>query len=473
MSSALDQAYFKDRPQRFDASAIFSNHPPKLFIGDIECRLKNLSQNGVGCQALADNDEFPGSSQDLDLQFRQLGQVIHTQRASIARVDHSGPRPFLGIALRGSQFELNHLRVANARALASPEAAAQLRADIPTIYKSFCADVLAFIGHRLEIIDRHISPIESDLSEGEKDAIAEDLHDRVKAEWLRLMEQGNDCVIPFHSDADLRRAMKLYTEHTVTPLMIDGASWRRSYCKPLGYPGDYQIMNFMYDANPIGATVRSRFLHLIGLTSGQLIVSRMNSLLDLLADQAWREGANTSESFKVLSVGSGPAREMEPLARRIRERRGLDVTLVDSEPLAIDYSSKALTALQNELPISFEAFNISFQDILKERYIHKVYDHADVIYSSGMLDYLGPLTAKRYISRLYREIKPGGRIMIGNVNNKRTGALWVMEYALDWGLFFRDEAAMRALGEGLEGATVSIEEDATKSVYFLIIDKPH
>ena len=96
----------------------------------------------------------------------------------------------------------------------------------------------------------------------------------------------------------------------------------------------------------------------------------------------------------------------------------------------------------------------------------------DIIYSSGLVDYLNPLLAQRFVKRLYEYVKPGGQVIIGNVNDAPTGMIWPLEYITDWSLYFRTEDDMRAIAQDIPGASVSVISDPMKAIHFLVVEKP-
>ena len=73
---------------------------------------------------------------------------------------------------------------------------------------------------------------------------------------------------------------------------------------------------------------------------------------------------------------------------------------------------------------------------------------------------------------MYDFLRPGGLLIIGNVNDLTTGTLWPMEYILDWTLYFRNYEEMVAMAAGVDGASVRIIEDDRKAIYFLVLEKP-
>ena len=118
------------------------------------------------------------------------------------------------------------------------------------------------------------------------------------------------------------------------------------------------------------------------------------------------------------------------------------------------------------------ALNVSFKEMLGASPVGAQIFQQDIVYSAGLVDYLNPLLAMRFVRRMYDFLKPGGRLIIGNVNDCRTGTLWPMEYVLDWTLYFRSENDMKALASEVEGAKFQILSDPLNAIYFLVLDKP-
>ncbi|MEQ8748697.1 MAG: class I SAM-dependent methyltransferase, partial [Amphiplicatus sp.] len=122
--------------------------------------------------------------------------------------------------------------------------------------------------------------------------------------------------------------------------------------------------------------------------------------------------------------------------------------------------------------LEVEALNISFKEMLNPSPLAASFAGKDLIYSSGLVDYLNPLLAQRFVHRLYQFLNPGGAIIIGNVNNLPSGMIWSSEYAVDWTLFFRSHDEMVAMAGEVPEAKVSIKSDSLEAIYFLVIEKP-
>ncbi|MEE2691096.1 MAG: class I SAM-dependent methyltransferase [Pseudomonadota bacterium] len=464
------QSYY--RPLRHVAGGFFAGSPPRVFFEDQEFVLADLSRTGLGC-ILRDEPTLL----DLDavdrrgvLRLMQRGREILRAPARRVRLEQHKGKVSAGFAIDGPGVDLDELRRRNARALAL-RAADDARADVPVAYKTFCAEVLEFLGGYLGRIDRHLVSIEAQLSEAEKDDIARELEAAAAPAWRALLERGNRLVLPLHEDKKARGELKAFTERTVTRVLLDGAGWARSYYKPLGYPGDFQIMNWIYDGAPQGETIKQKFLHQLSLVGSHAVQTRMLALADIIAGLARARG-EPERPYEMISIGAGPARELDRVLKVSDPAQRYRATLVDQEELALEHALAAARALNAGGRLQVEALNISFKEMLNPSPLAGSFSRKDLIYSSGLVDYLNPLLAQRFIHRLYEFLNPGGAIIIGNVNNLPSGMIWSSEYAVDWTLFFRSREEMAAMAGGTPDAKVSIKSDSLEAIYFLVIEKP-
>ncbi len=255
-------------------------------------------------------------------------------------------------------------------------------------------------------------------------------------------------------------------------MLLAGPGWARCLFKPAGYPGDYKIMNYGYEQKPEGVTVGEKFLHLLGMIASRAIITRMEMVASLICDYA-REHRNADvDEFTITSVGSGPARELEDILEATPQDVRWRVNLVDQEPAALDYAFERVANMKERDRLSVTGLNISFREMLRPSPDNAVFVDNDVIYSSGFVDYLNPLLAQRFIKRLYEFVKPGGRVIVGNVNNRPSGMMWPLEYITDWSLYFRNEDEMRAMAREIPDAKVTVVPDPMDAVYFLVVEKP-
>jgi hypothetical protein len=469
LTGAAGQARFF-RPTRHSALTLFSGAPPRVYFDDQEYTLVDLSGVGIGCAAPNGASPLESINRRGVLRLVQHGREIFRAEARQARFGIVHGKLSAGFALERDFADLDQLCRRNARALAAGIASEPPLPTPSREYKAFCADILEFVGGFLNRIDRHLAPIEARLRDSDVAEIIAELENAAAPRWRELLEIGNAIVLPIHEDKKMRSAFKGYTERTVTRELIAGPGWGRSYWKPLGYPGDFQIMNWIYDGAPQGDSIRAKFLHQLSLVGSKAVKTRMESLADLIVEASAKRSVS-DRAFELASIGSGPAREVEPILAKSNPAIRFKSTFVDQEPLALE-NALGLARRIGGGRLDVQALNISFKEMLNPSPLAASFSDKDVIYSAGLVDYLNPLLAQRFVKRLYQFVRPGGAVIIGNVNNLPTGMIWSSEYAVDWSLFFRSRAEMMAMANETPGAKVSIRSDSLDAIYFLIVEKP-
>ena len=76
-----------------------------------------------------------------------------------------------------------------------------------------------------------------------------------------------------------------------------------------------------------------------------------------------------------------------------------------------------------------------------ERFIS---DRYDLIYSTGLFDYLDYKISVRLVSNLRKLLKRGGILAVSDVRDKFSNpSIYFMEWVADWELFYRDDDNFR------------------------------
>ncbi|MEX6632704.1 class I SAM-dependent methyltransferase [Hyphococcus lacteus] len=473
LSGAAGKARFF-RPSRFEASEIFGGNPPRLVFEDETYDLHNISARGAGCLNRRPTDDEPAKAPGEHglLRLTQHGRELFLGTARKARADSGSGIVTTGFELESNRFDLDWLIRENASILAREARTPVELLEPPIAYKTFCADAAAFLGSYLLRVQKFVGPIEGRLSEAERNDIARDLAASAETGWLDLVQEGNALVGDIHNEKQRRIGYKSYTERTVTQMLLAGPGWARCYFKPAGYPGDYKIMNYGYEQKPEGAGVAEKFLHLLGMSASRAIITRMEMVASLVCDYANDRRSGNGDEFTITSVGSGPAREMEDILSGTPDDVRWRMNLVDQEPAALDYAFERIATMPDRDRLNVTGLNISFREMLRPSPDNAAFMNNDIIYSSGFVDYLNPLLAQRFIKRLYDFVKPGGQVIVGNVNNLSTGMIWPLEYITDWTLYFRNEEEMKAMAREIPDAKVSVISDPMEAVYFLVVEKP-
>ena len=154
---------------------------------------------------------------------------------------------------------------------------------VPAEYRRHLSDVLFTFREFRTIADQTEARIRAnggDVEGAEAQRFLTRCEERLVPAWQGFWTKANSLVEPIRHDADALAATKRYTERVLTPEMMGGAICRRSYEKPLGYPGDFQIMNQVYDWQRVGTTLYDKLQHRLGLEIAACVASRAELVRD-------------------------------------------------------------------------------------------------------------------------------------------------------------------------------------------------
>jgi len=234
----------------------------------------------------------------------------------------------------------------------------------------------------------------------------------------------------------------------------------RCFHKPLGYAGDFEMMNMVYRNESLGDTLFGRALSRSVLDSdaAQAVRHRAHYLAGKITSAA--AGSGPGRPARILSVAAGPAVELQLIMRNdaalLRAGRA-EIALLDQDASALRHARGQLEALaaQARIELTLRCLNTSIKTVIAEG-LHGSYD---LIYSAGLFDYLKDRTARAAGARLVQALTPGGHALIGNfavANPTRP----LMELILDWPLHHRSASDLHQLFGGI-GADLAIEQEAT------------
>jgi extracellular factor (EF) 3-hydroxypalmitic acid methyl ester biosynthesis protein len=238
------------------------------------------------------------------------------------------------------------------------------------------------------------------------------------------------------------------------PFLKESPFVRRALEKPLGYAGDFEMMNMLYRDPWEGETPLGRALN-VCFTNEPAAVANKNRIAYLGA--VIRNRASSGR-IRIASIGCGPAKEVEVLLDESPDLRGrLDITLVDQEQLALDQCARTIPSARLR--------KASIRQLLRSGW--PVPENSfDLIYSAGMFDYLGPRFFEAVSQRLFQALAPAGELLIGNVAADNPSR-WIMEYFADWCLIHRTPEELAQFGARLGGSASWVDAEPSGINLFL------
>lgn len=240
---------------------------------------------------------------------------------------------------------------------------------------------------------------------------------------------------------------RAFAQAALHPLILRAPFVFRTYTKPLGYAGDYHMVNQILDDPRQGPStyfqiVNAAFLQTAVAAAHRNRIDILTAFLKRTADAA----RAAARPFRVLNVGCGPAAEVQRFLREYDAPHWLCFELVDFSGETLEWTSHRLGAINKDLvrQVAIRFMQDSVQQLLKRRPDAEPAGEFDVVYCAGLFDYLSDKVCARLVSHFTARMRSGGHLLLTNVhtsNPERPG----MEHLLEWYLIHRDERKMQQL----------------------------
>jgi extracellular factor (EF) 3-hydroxypalmitic acid methyl ester biosynthesis protein len=251
-------------------------------------------------------------------------------------------------------------------------------------------------------------------------------------------------------EEELKPAHRAYIKRQLHPLLLASPFLYRTFAKPLGYAGDYEMVN-MITRDPLeGASLFAKIVNLWFLRQppAEAHRNRIGYLARKLMEEAVRT-ASQGRAARVLNLGCGPACEVERCLAESDLSNRIQFTLLDfnEETLVNTRGVLSRAAERYGRNPAIQFVRKSVNQILKEgsRTVEGSPESKyDLVYCAGLFDYLSQQICHRLMNILYGWVAPGGLLVATNVHACNPRRI-TMEYVMDWNLIYRDTAQMAAL----------------------------
>lgn len=247
----------------------------------------------------------------------------------------------------------------------------------------------------------------------------------------------------------------------------------RANHKPRGYAGDSQLMRLVYEREFRGESLFARFMHRHPLDCAAAEAMRnQRSVVARAAKRARRRLPWAQRRTRLLSVGCGPAVELEDLLGSREELGHYEVVLLDQDPLALSDALTTVAGLERrrngKLPVTYARESV--RTMMRHDDLTARWGRFDLVYAMGLFEQLSQPVARRAVRRLYDALVDGGELLIGNFHGRNKSRTY-LEYWMDWVLYYRDEEELLDLVAELPGAVASLTQESTGSQLFLTVKK--
>lgn len=241
-----------------------------------------------------------------------------------------------------------------------------------------------------------------------------------------------------------------YLQRHLRPLLLCSPFAYRTFAKPLGYAGDYEMVNMMLRPPYEGNSAYAKLMNYWFLKQHPAAAHR--NRIDYLVERLVQETVRVcpcGRPARVLNVACGPAVEMQRFVAEQAVSNAAEFTLLDFNEETLTYTEAMLERIKNAQGrrVPLKTVKKSVQQLLKEASrssARKGEDLYDYVYCAGLFDYLTDPVCVRLVQLMYDLLLPGGLLVVTNVETSNPRRK-VMEHILEWYLVYRTAAQLRAL----------------------------
>lgn len=267
---------------------------------------------------------------------------------------------------------------------------------------------------------------------------------------------------------EIKKSFRLLAEGWVyQSLLIE-----RALKKPRGYPGDYKMLELIYDNIPVSSKKGVGYYfdnYFLSNAYSTAVRNRKDFMKKFLADFIKKE---SSSSINILNLACGSCREIKELYSNFSSHKSkIKFTCVDQDDEALEFSKKSLSHLPYNAEVVFLKENI-LHFFSKPQYYSEKLKNFDIVYSIGLADYFPDRLLKRLIKFAFTITLPGGKFILAHKDIDKYQPV-SPDWFCDWTFIPRDEEKLLSLisDTELSNYSIAIEREQSNKIFFVIITK--
>jgi len=449
------------------------------------CELFDVSQNGIAFEWTSERPLEPSSEIDqLVVEFD--GHEAYSGVAKVSSVRRIGATTVVGVSLLDTLMNIEdvlHLR--DVKAWVAGAASDKLQADEAPWrvrgherFKSLVGELRLFLEDGKEQLAELEASLPSHVSQGDqgspaRQALIERVRNGFASEMLAISSQI-DAASREASQRD-REPLREFAQRHLHDLLMQSPWMHRARTKPLGYPGDYEVMNGLYGNHFAGATLFAKAVNLAitAMPAGDAVRMRK----DLMKSELSRhlDLASPERTVRILSIAAGPAQEVYELLQERASLAGpVEIVLFEQDRRALTFAYARLSRIVNQRwrnQVKIVLLHDSIKRLLLGTTVFTESGEYDMVYASGLCDYLQRHTWIRLCKTLYGTLAPRGTLYVGNMAPDNPSR-WVMEFHLDWNLVHRERPELLELARAAAPrAALRICEEASSYNPFVALTR--
>ncbi len=275
---------------------------------------------------------------------------------------------------------------------------------------------------------------------------------------------------------ELVAAHRAFGQRQLHPLLLCAPFIYRTYAKPMGYAGDYEMMNMIVRNELEGKSLYAKLInaYLLAQVGPQAVRNRVGFLQGKIVDETSRV-IRLGRTAKIYCIACGPAWEAQNFLAQSPLADHAEFRLLDFNEETLEHAGKKMDELRRKhnRRTSIKLVKNSVQNLLRDKgKAGSEKTRYDLIYCSGLYDYLNDRVIKALNTYLYDQLLPGGLLVVGNFAPCMPVRNFI-EHFLEWFLIYRDGKQLAALApEQASPDDCKVVAEMTGANIFLEVRKP-
>jgi extracellular factor (EF) 3-hydroxypalmitic acid methyl ester biosynthesis protein len=388
-----------------------------------------------------------------DLTVRSGDRAIYKGKAVVVSLLNTGLMALVSVTLIDEWSDLNAIRGDLTQVGAESQRFVEdweSRFRISRSYQVTISEFRAFLAETSRWADQ------ADMS----NVLPRDADGRIRADVFNelaapIMKKGAEYFIWLEEEgarvpAEDSVAHRNFAQTALHPLLLRAPFVYRTFAKPLGYAGDYEMVNQILADPRQGNSTYFQIINAFFLKAAvaQAHRNRIDILVEYLG-RAAKVARSEGRKVRVLNVACGPAIEIQRFIETDPNAESVEFTLLDFSEPTLEYTRSCIerAAQRGGKTVKVEYVNESVHALLKRATKREDgLDNGvfDFVYCAGLFDYLSDKVCSRLLQYFVVRTRPGGWVMVTNVHSSNPQKN-VMEHLLEWHLIYRDEEGLQSV----------------------------
>lgn len=277
----------------------------------------------------------------------------------------------------------------------------------------------------------------------------------------RIILKGNTLEKKL-KEKNLIKAIKDNFRFLIGSLVYQSLIMKRAFEKPRGYPGDYKMIEDVYDNQPysegLGRYYDKYFLNNPYAVAVRLRKDRLREMLRIYIKENFKKPA-----IKILNLACGSCREVAELLKDLNYKGELTITCIDWDQEALDFSQEAIKEIPKNVKVKFLRGDL-LVFIKEKKYLESI-GKQDLIYSIGLIDYLPDRILKKWMQFFYQLLPQGGKFIVTHKNREKTFPPLPPNWFCDWKFVPRSKEEVIAFLNSCQLSEFSLDIDVDEFTY--------